>query len=358
MNKRRLLIAGGGTGGHVLAGVAVAQEWMRVHGGTGEVLFVGASGGIEERLVPKAGFALDTVEIGTLNRVSWGQKFQTLFRLPGAFLKSRRILRNYRPEVVLGVGGYASGPIVWLAGRFQKHFGIRRTAVLEHNAVLGLTNRKLAQAVEIVFGAYSELRALLPGARVEVVGCPVRQGFERLPLPVEGPFTILAFGGSQGALGMNSLILQALPHLGDAGIRWIHQTGKKDFDRVKQGHQEAKTGAEVVEFIDDMRSAYARAHLVICRSGASTLAELAAVGRAAILVPLPTAADDHQKKNAEAVVAAGGAWICEQGRSDGTTLASQIRAVIASSKELSARSEKVFGLARPDAAKRMVELLS
>lgn len=356
--SKRLLIAGGGTGGHVLAGVAVAQEWVRVHGKEAEILFVGARGGIEERLVPKAGFSLELVEIGSLNRVSWSKRIKTLWSLPFAFVKSARILTRFKPDVVLGVGGYASGPVVLLAGKMSKLYGIKKTAVLEHNAILGFTNRQLAEAVDVVFGAYGELKSQLPQARVEVTGCPVRSGFVKLPLPHPEPFTILAFGGSQGALGMNTLILEALPHLKGARIRWIHQTGTKDLERVRSGHGRAGTDAQVVEFIDDMKSAYARANLVICRSGASTLAELAAVGRAAILVPLPTAADDHQRRNALAVRDSGAAWICEQGRSDGSVLASQIREVIANPKELIARSEKAFALAKPNAAKHMVEILS
>lgn len=356
--SRKLLIAGGGTGGHVLAGVAVAQEWVKAYGADAQILFVGARGGIEERLVPKAGFSLELIEIGSLNRVSWQKRLKTLWSLPLAFLRSAQILTRFRPDVVLGVGGYASGPVVLLAGKFSKLYGIKKSAVLEHNAVLGFTNRQLAEAVDIVFGAYDELKVQLPEARVEITGCPVRSGFVKLPLPENRAFTILAFGGSQGALGMNTLILESLPHLKDAGIHWIHQTGTKDLERVRSGHARAGSDAEVVEFIDDMKTAYARANLVICRSGASTLAELAAVGRAAILVPLPTAADDHQRKNALAVQEAGAAWLCEQGQSDGSVLASQIREVIANPKELSARSDKAFALAKPDAAQRMVEILS
>lgn len=351
--RARLLVAGGGTGGHVLAGVAVAEAWRRAHGGEAEVLFVGARGGIEEKLVPRAGFPLELLDLGALNRVSMTRRVQTLFQLPFTLLRSWSLVRKFRPRAVLGVGGYASGPVV-LVARLLSRLGLNqaRTAILEQNTVAGMTNRILGRFVDLVFSAFPGTEASFPGRTVRVTGNPVRSAIGRMPAPLANPFTIFIFGGSQGALGINSLVLEALPHLGAVmpRLRFIHQTGERDHVRVVQGYADADVKARVEKFIHDMSPAYAEASLVICRAGSSTLSEIAAVGRPAVLIPFPHAADNHQETNARVFVDAGAAMLVLQGRATGEDLAGLIIKCVAEPARLAEVSAKATTFHRPDAA--------
>src|SRR4051812_19285151 len=203
-----LLIAGGGTGGHVLAGVAVADAWKKKHGESSPILFVGAMGGIEEKLVPRAGYALERLTLGSLNRVSFARKLKTLFQLPAALWRAYQLVKRHKPVAVLGVGGYASGPVVLAATvRSLIEGGRGNSAVLEQNTVPGFTNRMLARFVELVFCAFPGTEARFPGKEVLCTGNPIRSAMSRLPSAKRHPFTVFAFGGSQGALGMNTLII-------------------------------------------------------------------------------------------------------------------------------------------------------
>ncbi len=223
--KKKLIIAGGGTGGHVLAGVAVADSWIKNFGADGEVLFVGARGGIEEKLVPRAGYKLEVLDLGSLNRVSVGRRIKTLFQLPLSLLKSASIIVKTKPQAVLGVGGYASGPLVLMA-RILGFFGLcsAQTGILEQNSVPGLTNRILGRAVHQVFSAFPGMERHFSQRKLRVTGNPVRAavveaGKRTNATPVE-PFTVFIFGGSLGALGINTMVLEALPFLRDRPKAW------------------------------------------------------------------------------------------------------------------------------------------
>jgi UDP-N-acetylglucosamine--N-acetylmuramyl-(pentapeptide) pyrophosphoryl-undecaprenol N-acetylglucosamine transferase len=326
-STERLLVAGGGTGGHILAGIAIADEWMRQMKEEkrvgARVLFVGADQGLETRLVPKHGYPLKVLKIGALNRVSLKTRLTTIFQLPFSFLKAFFILLFYRPHAVIGVGGYASGPVVLLARLLSPILGIR-TAIIEQNSVAGFTNRMLGRRVHRVFCAFEASMRLFERSKVKVTGNPIRSHLTSLPPSTQEPFTLFIFGGSQGAMGINTLILESLPRLKMHGVRIIHQTGVKDFERVRAGYEREGVEARIEPFIDDMASCYRVASLVICRAGASSMTELASVGRAPVFIPLPTAADNHQEKNARIFEAEHAAWVVPQGGMSGAEFADLI----------------------------------
>ncbi len=350
----KLIVAGGGTGGHILAGVAIAQEWRRQTQETAPVLFVGCKGGIEERLVPKSGFPLELLTLGSLNQVSLGRKVKTMFQLPLAILKSFQILRREKPSCVVGVGGYASGPVVLVAWML----GIPR-AIVEQNSIPGITNRLLGRFVKTVFCAFPGTDSSFPGAKVYVTGNPIRLDIQPLPQAPRDPFTIFIFGGSQGALGINTLVLESLKFLDDLKprLRIIHQTGERDFERVKAGHEKAGFCSQVEKFVYEMKNAYASASLLICRAGSSTLSEIAAVGRAAVLIPFPFASDNHQEKNARVFSDQGAAILMTQKSASGEDLARVIRQFIEAPKTLEPLEEGVRKFYRPFAAHDIVKEL-
>ncbi len=357
MKNKRLLIAGGGTGGHVLAGVAIADEWKKQFP-EGRILFVGSSQGLEVRLVPKAGYALNLLPVGALNKVSFATRLKTLIYLPLCFVKSFWILVLFRPHAVLGVGGYASGPVVLTATFLSKIFRMT-TAILEQNSASGFTNRKLGGFVDVIFCAFAKARANFPEKKIRIeTGNPIRSNLRRASPPPSSPFTLFIFGGSQGAMGMNTMVLDALPFLKDKGVEIIHQAGVKDFERVKQAYDRIGYKARIESFIDDMASCYEKSSLVICRAGSSSMAELASVGRAALFVPLPTAADNHQEINAQIYEDAGAAMIVRQGSVTGEQFAALILKMRENPVKLNEMIEKVLQFHRPNAAKLIVEELA
>ncbi len=362
--KRTLILAGGGTGGHVLAGIAVAECWIAQDPGANRVLFVGAHGGIEEKLVPRAGYELALLHLGTLNRVSWGRKFRTLVQLPFALLRSMSLLLNEKPQAVLGVGGYASGPLVLMARVLSLLGALKcRVAILEQNAVSGLTNRLLSRVVERIYcalpgatGAFSPRKVLLTGnpirSQMKRIASRDRRSAERL--------TLFVFGGSQGALGINTLVLESLPLLKDIQrqLHWIHQTGERDYDRVVEGYRLQGVEARVEKFIHEMMEAYERSDLLICRAGSSTLSEIAAVGKAAVLIPFPFASDDHQRKNAEIFAKEGACRILDQTLSKGSDLATLIREFCSAPSKLAEMERAITRFHRPDAARDIAQDLA
>lgn len=359
-----LIVAGGGTGGHVLAGVAIADAWRQSRPDGDGVLFVGARGGLEEKLVPRSGYPLELLRLGALNRAGIARKLKTLSLIPVSLLKSALIILRTRPGAVVGVGGYASGPLV-LTARILRSLRLSRarTAILEQNSVPGMTNRILGRYVDYVFCAFPGTESRFPArARANAViltGNPVRSAMRLMPPATREPFTILITGGSQGAQGINSLVLDALPHLADLlrRIHFIHQTGERDHERVREGHARAGSHARVEKFIHDMPGAYRDACLVICRSGSSTLSELAAVGRASILVPFPYASDNHQETNARVFADAGAAHLLIQGKARGEELADLIRQAINDPAGTERMGQAVTAFHRPLAACDIVDKL-
>lgn len=353
-----LIIAGGGTGGHVLPGVALADAWKKKYGNHARVLFVGAHGGIEEKLVPQAGYPLTLLSVGSLKRVSWIQRLKTVFQLPLSFLFSFMILIREKPRAVVGVGGYASGPFVLVASLLSRWMKIR-TGILEFNAVPGLTNRILGKFAGQIFLAFdAEIESFAEG-KTSVTGTPVRSQLQPLAPAQLDPFTVFIFGGSQGAMGINSLVIDCLDHLGEwkNKIHWIHQTGEKDFHRVLEAYQKAGVKAVVEKFVYDMASTYSKASLLICRAGASTLSEIATVRRAAILIPLPTSADGHQEKNAHLFSSKSAAILARQPEMTGTSLARLIVSLAENPTQIRQMESKVAFFYRPNAAQSVLSLL-
>lgn len=351
----KVIIAGGGTGGHLFPGVALAEELTTRHFNN-QVVFVGTRAGIEARVIPQTGFPLELIRAKGLKRMGLWGTLKGLFVLPLALLESWRILKAHRPDVVVGVGGYASGPVV-LAAWLQRI----PTAIQEQNAYPGLTNRILGKLVQVVFVAFEEARGHFPVQRTQLVGNPIRRklmdNYLRSTVSHDR-FTLLVFGGSLGARALNARVIDALDSLGDLkeSLHFVHQTGKADVERVRQGYAEKGFQAEVLEFIDDMSLAYAKSELVICRAGATTLAELTVCKKAAILVPFPYAADNHQEINARSLVESGAALMFREEELTGPALAAAIRDLKDNPAKLKMMQKKAALLGRPEAAKELADV--
>jgi UDP-N-acetylglucosamine--N-acetylmuramyl-(pentapeptide) pyrophosphoryl-undecaprenol N-acetylglucosamine transferase len=356
--KPTLIVTGGGTGGHLFAGISIADAWKERFP-EARILFVGAKNGIEERLVPKANYPLMVLELGSLKGVTWSKRLKTLIQIPLALLKAAAILIRERPAAVIGVGGYASGPVVLVARLIGWTWGVN-TAILEQNAVPGFTNRILARFAHSVYCAFPGIENQFQKSKTHLTGNPVRKSMQPFPAANRDPFTVFIFGGSQGAVGINTFVLDSFTYLTDLlpKLRWIHQTGERDFDRVVAGYKKAGIEARVEKFIYDMPECYRDASLVVCRSGSSTLAELAAVRRAAILIPFPFASDNHQEKNARLFTDKSAAEILIQGTSTGKDLAEKIRDVFLNPSKLKKMEVNVSELHAGDSPKKIVSLLA
>jgi UDP-N-acetylglucosamine--N-acetylmuramyl-(pentapeptide) pyrophosphoryl-undecaprenol N-acetylglucosamine transferase len=344
----RAILAGGGTGGHVIPALAIANELKKSYGA--EVLFIGTARGIENRLVPAAGYPLRLVRVGQLKNVSLITRAKTALDLPRAVWDAGRMLDEFGPDVVIGVGGYASGPAMLAA--VVKHIP---TLAFEPNVVPGFANRVVARFVSGGAVHFEETAKYFRHA--EVTGVPVRQAFFEIPVLINqkrgGTPTLLVFGGSQGAHAINEAMIRCLPELlrQAPGIHIIHQTGERDYNDALVAYRAFGESAEVFKFIEDMPAAFARADLVVCRSGASTVAEITAAGKPAIFVPFPRAADDHQRVNAEALARLGAAVVVEESKLEGVWLAETIAALLGDPRRLQAMSAAARELAHPDAAR-------
>jgi UDP-N-acetylglucosamine--N-acetylmuramyl-(pentapeptide) pyrophosphoryl-undecaprenol N-acetylglucosamine transferase len=347
-----MFIAAGGTGGHIFPGIAVAQE-IRRRDPDRRVVFVGTPRGLERRLVPQAGYELVLLPILPLNGVGLPRLLAGLAALPWGLLRALVLLIRQRPSAVLGVGGYAGGPVVLMAALL----GIR-TVVLEPNACPGWTNRVLRPFVRKAACAYEQARRHF-GSKGVLTGNPVRAGVAHVaPKPHVAPLTLLVFGGSQGSRALNQALIEALPYMpADNRLRIIHQTGPTMHAEVAAAYAEVGRGATVLPFLDDMEARYAAADLVLSRSGATTCAELAAAGKAAILVPFAQAAGDHQRINAETFVKAGAAVVVPEADLTGEGLAATVRRLIDDPHRISDMEKAARGLARRDAAVRVADLL-
>jgi UDP-N-acetylglucosamine--N-acetylmuramyl-(pentapeptide) pyrophosphoryl-undecaprenol N-acetylglucosamine transferase len=346
----RAILAGGGTGGHVIPALAIAHELQKQYGA--EVLFIGTARGIENRLVPAAGFPLRLVQVGALNKVSLKTRLKTLFDLPRAVWDARRILAEFRPDVVIGVGGYASGPAM-LAAILKRI----PTVAFEPNVVPGFANRIVARMVSGAAVHFEETAQYFP--RAEVTGVPVREAFFEIAGKANNRVTnndkptLLVFGGSQGAIAINRAMIQCLPELLKQvpNIHIIHQTGERDYNDAEAAYRQAGSSAEVYPFIADMPAFFERADLVLCRSGASTVAEITAAGKPAVFVPFPRAADDHQRVNAQALERAGAAVVVEETKLERVWLADTIAALLGDTGRLQRMSQAARKLAHPNAAR-------
>ena len=346
----RIVIAGGGTGGHVIPALAIAQQLKSQF--AAEILFIGTARGIETRLVPQAGFSLELIQVGALKNVSLMTRAKTMFDLPRAIAASSRTLSDFDPEVVIGVGGYASGPAMVAA--------IRRrlpTLAFEPNVVPGFANRMIARWVSAAAVHFEETCQYFHNCKV--TGVPVREAFFSIPPKTAGALTLLVFGGSQGARAINQAIIESLAGLREKvpSIHIIHQTGQSDYDHVLAAYRKSGISGEVHKFIDDMPSTFARADLLVCRSGASTVAEITAAGKPAIFVPFPAAADDHQNVNARALERVGAAVVVEQSNLDAAYLVDTVAAVIGDARRLQGMSAAAKSLAHPKAVEEIAEMV-
>lgn len=346
----RVIFAGGGTGGHLFPGLAVAREFERRDERT-EILFVGTERGIEYRVVPKEGFRLETLSVKGIKGRGLRGVAEALYGVPASFLRSLAIIRRFQPDCIIGLGGYASGPLL-LAGRITG----ARCAIMEQNLRPGFTNKILARMVQRVFTSYPQSAAFFPGARVLETGNPVR--WRKLPeVEKRGKFSLLVFGGSAGARRINIAVLDALKELTDLRetLFVTHQTGQSDYAAVKAAYGGLPFEAEITPFIERMDEAYALADLVLCRAGATTVAELTAFGKAAILVPYPFAIYDHQRENAEALAARGAAEMILDRDLNGPRLSGCLRAYASDRNAISRMAAAARALGRPEAAARIVE---
>jgi len=352
MKPLRLVIAGGGTGGHLYPGIAVAREMLRRHPDA-TITFAGTARGLESRVVAKEGFVLDVLRSSGLKGMSPAAVARALALLPLSGADAWRILSRRSPDLVIGVGGYSSGPVVALAALR----GIP-TLLLEQNAVPGFTNRALSHLVSAAAVTFDSTVGYF-GRRGFVAGNPVRPEFFN-DAGYGGPAApprVLIFGGSQGSHAINLAMVAAAPHLAalDGGVAITHQTGEHDLELVRDGYRRAGIGARVEPFLFAMDREMKAADLILCRAGATTLAELAAAGRAALLVPLPTAADDHQRKNAAVMRDAGAADVLDQNDLTGPVIAERIAALLAEPARLQRMAALARTLARPAAAEAIVD---
>jgi len=352
----KVLIAAGGTGGHIYPGIAVAQEIMRRDPGS-KVRFVGTARGLETRLVPQAGFELSLIESAGLKNVSLGARIKGLAVLPKSFISAHKLMRTFQPDVVVGAGGYVSGPVVLTAALTK-----RPTLAMESNALPGWTNRVLARFVDRAAVSFEQALPFFRG-KAKVTGNPVRREFFEIPAKRREPgrFSLLVFGGSQGARAINDAMVAALPSLKElpVALRIKHQTGTADFEKVKAAYDAANWGerAEVRNYIDNMMADFAAADLVLCRAGATTTAELIAAGKASIMVPFPFAADDHQRKNAEALQVVGASRMILQKELSGERLATEIQRLVQAPEEIDRMEEASRKLAHGDAAAAAVDMI-
>ena len=345
-------MAGGGTGGHVVPSLAVARELVaRGH----EVFFVGTRVGIEAKLVPAAGFGIEWIETGAWQRVSWARRARTLWRIPAALGKSWSVLKGRRAGAVFSLGGFVAAPVV--AAALARGVPV---VAMEPNAMPGLVNRLAGRFVTKALLGFEEARAWFPVGRAEVTGVPVRAEFFSLrAAPDREEMTVLITGGSRGSRTLNEAFRQSWPLFQREGVavRFRHQAGVDAQPELARAFADTGLAGQVDAFIADMPAAFAEAGLIVGRAGANAVAELAAAGKPSILVPFPFAADDHQKKNAEALVRAGAARLIDDGQMNGQRLFDEVLELARDRRQLARMGQAARGLAHPGAAGRAATVL-
>ena len=348
----KIIIVGGGTGGHLFPGIAIAREFQKRNPKI-KILFVGTRRGIEFKVLPKEKLELKTIlSSGLKGKISW-RTLIALVEMPIALLQSLLVLINFRPKLVLGVGGYVTGPFVLMAWLLRIP-----TAIQEQNSMPGMTNRILGKIVDKIFVTFEKSKKHFPEKKVEVTGNPIREEYyEAKDRTKESRFNVLIFGGSKGASSINRAMVEALDFLSEDknSIHFIHQTGEEQFKTVQARYRSKNISAEVSQFIYNMADVYRRSNLVICRAGASTIAELAASGRAAILAPYPFAANNHQQLNAEYLVDNGAAVMVKDSDLSGKKLAELIKKLMDQPNLLREMEKKSARMAKKDAEKKIVD---
>lgn len=349
----KLLIAGGGTGGHVFPALAIAREWL-ARGNEREVVLVGTERGIEMKLVPQAGLPLETLRVAGLKGKGGATLLRNLAMLAPAMLDARRVLRKHKPVAAFGVGGYAAGPMLlatWL-GRVPN-------VIFEPNAEPGFTNKVLARISARIATGY-EISARTWGKKAIVTGCPVRPEFFSITPRRPGmPFRLLITGGSQGALPINRAFVDAMDGLAarKAELAIVHQTGERDYNAVRTAYARREIHADVVPFLTNMAERFAWADVIVCRAGAITAAEIAAAGRAAVFIPFGRATDSHQLRNAQEMTRAGAGRLISETELTAEKLTGEVFSLLDQPQEIEKMSTAARGLARPDAARDIVNLI-
>lgn len=335
----------------MIPALAIAQQLKKQFDAA--ILFIGTARGIETRLVPQAGYPLELIKVGALKNVSLTTRAKTMFDLPRALWTAGRMVSDFRPEVVIGVGGYASGPAMFAA--------IRRripTLAFEPNVVPGFANRAVARWVSAAAVHFEETCQYFP--RCKVTGVPVREAFFQIVPKTPGPQpTLLVFGGSQGAHAINQAMIESLPGLRARvpAIHIIHQTGQRDYEGVLAAYRTSGISSEVHKFIDDMPATFGRADLIVCRSGASTVGEITAAGKPAIFVPFPRAADDHQNVNARALERVDAAVVVEESNLAAAYLVETVAMLLGDPRRLRSMSEAARSLAHPKAVEEIAAMI-
>jgi UDP-N-acetylglucosamine--N-acetylmuramyl-(pentapeptide) pyrophosphoryl-undecaprenol N-acetylglucosamine transferase len=350
MPPQSFVMAGGGTGGHVLPALAVARE-LRARGH--RVLFIGVERGIEAKLVPAEKFPIEWIEIGGLNRVGWRQALATLAELPFSIWQASRILDRAAPVAVFSMGGYVAGPVLLAA--LGKRIPI---VVMEPNAIPGFTHRRLGRFVARALVSFPETERWFPAGRTQVTGLPIRQEFFALPAkPLGQEVTVLITGGSQGSRTLNRAAEESWPLWEKGRVRLIHQTGSPMFQELEAKFRAAGVAGEIVEFIADMPQAFARANIAVSRSGMGAVSELAAAGKPSILVPFPAASDQHQLKNAQAMENAGAAKLVLDADLTGARLVEEAMRLASDPALMQKMSTAAHAFAKPGAAQQAADVL-
>ena len=347
----KMLLAGGGTGGHLFPAISIAEHLLEQEPES-EVMFVGTERGIESKVLPEMGLPLQTIDIGGLAGTGMTGKMKMLPKIWKSLRQSSRILDAFGPQVVVGVGGYASGPMLMAA-----HFKGYPILIHEQNAWPGWTNRLLARWADRICLSFNEADRAFHHGRTVLTGNPLRKGMEDCPSLPEGDPVLLVFGGSQGARAINETLVAALPKMEKlkGQLTIIHQTGETNLEKVQAGYRDAGwEDCEVVPFINDMAQAYARAHLVLCRAGATTISELTACGRPSVLIPFPYAAGDHQSVNANALAEKGAALMLSQEDLTSERLATLLSETLFERNLLLSMSGAAKSLGRPGAAEQIL----
>lgn len=346
----RVLIAGGGTGGHVFPAISIAEEILRRNSGS-EVMFVGTEQGIEKRILPEKGYRVEFIKSRGIVGKSFSQKVTAVVSILGAMLSSLRILRDFRPDVVIGVGGYASGPTLLCASMSSIP-----TAVCEQNSVPGLANRILSKFVDRIFITFEESKERFPAEKTVLTGNPIRRELARGAAEKKSrqnaQLNVFVLGGSQGAWKLNEIVPQSLAKLGTR-VDVTHQTGETHIESVREAYRQLGISAEVFGFTDDMSRIYERTDLVICRAGSGTLSEITAFGIPSILVPLASSTHDHQLKNARILESNAAAVVVEEKELSVESLCTVIEKILERGA-LARMAENSKKLARPHAAREIV----
>lgn len=346
----KVVIAGGGTGGHVFPAISIAEEILN-RDPENEVLFLGTKSGLENKLVAQRGFQIKHISSGGIVGKGLIKRVSGVFSAAVGIFESASVIRSFKPDAVLGVGGYVSGPVVLSASMLRVP-----TAICEQNSIPGVTNRILSKFVKKIFSTFEGCEKFFNKDKIIVTGNPIRKDI----LNYDGEreqghcFTCLVFGGSQGAKRLNSSVPEALSRSGIEELRVIHQTGANDLKDVKDFYKERGISAEVLTFIDDMAGAYARSDFVIARAGAGTVAEITALGKPSLLIPFPYATHNHQLENARALQASGAALLIEDEDAAPENLAQALK-VLQDEAKLKEMSMRARELGKPGAAAQIVD---